>query len=369
MKKIILFLLICVAVIFTILFFKSNSNKENINIGFISGLSGKYSSLGNSVLSGFKLAFEEIDYKIDNKSINIITKDDGQNRIKAREAITQLLDKNIKIIVGNTTSSMTKVSINEVKDKDDVLLISATASSQEFAYKDDNFLRTQVSINTQKILKLANYLIHMKKDRMSIYFDSKNSSYVKGVIRNIQNSYEKKQAQIVSLLDISSGFKNILNDVKQNNPNVIFIIANALDTAKLAQYLRLNNIDSQLASAAWAKELKLITEGGKAVEGMLFSTGYDDNSNDKSYKNFIKNYESLYGHVPSVFAAQAYETAKILIEALKNNSSAKDIKKYILSKKSFKGLQGKIVFDKYGDVKRDYFIVTIKNGKYKKIEL
>lgn len=42
-------------------------NNNDIKIGFIVGLSGKYSSLGTSIRDGFLLAFDEIDYKINKK--------------------------------------------------------------------------------------------------------------------------------------------------------------------------------------------------------------------------------------------------------------------------------------------------------------
>lgn len=368
MKKILLILIVLIIVFFAFFFYKKNSSEENINIGFISGLTGKYSSLGNGVLSGFKLAFEEIEYKINGKKVNIITKDDGQDEKKALNAINNLIKKDIKIVVGNTTSSMTKISVNTVKDKKDILLISATASSEEFSKKDDNFIRTQVSNSAEKFLKLSKYLLENKKDKMAIYYDSKNNSYSKGVIEYVKSSYEKnKKRTIVSVIDINVGFKAILDDIKDKKPNAIFMIANSLDVAKLSQFLRLKHIDSTFVSAGWAKEYKLIQEGGKAVEGMLFITAYDDNSKNTNYLTFKSKYEKLYGYEPSVFATQAYETAKILIQALQNTTNPVKIKEYILTKKIFTGLQGHIIFDKYGDVSREYFITTIKNSEYERI--
>lgn len=369
MKKILLILIVLIIVFFAFFFYKKNISEENINIGFISGLTGKYSSLGNGVLSGFKLAFEEIEYKINGKKVNIITKDDGQDEKKALNAINDLIKKDIKIVVGNTTSSMTKISIKALENRKDILLISATASSEEFSKKDDNFIRTQVSNSVEKFLKLSKYLLENKKDKMVIYYDSKNSSYSKGVIKYVKSSYEKNsEGEVVSIVDINVGFEAILKDIKEKNPNIVFIIANSLDTAKFSQFLRLKHIDSTFVSAGWAKEYKLIQEGGKAVEGMLFITAYDDNNaKDKDYLTFKSKYKKLYGYEPSVFATQAYETGKILIQALQNTTNPMKIKEYILTKKVFNGLQGHIIFDKYGDVSRDYFITTIKNSEYERI--
>ena len=50
-------------VIIAVLLFIQNSMKsaETIKIGFVAGLSGKYSSLGNDVKNGIMLAFDNIN--------------------------------------------------------------------------------------------------------------------------------------------------------------------------------------------------------------------------------------------------------------------------------------------------------------------
>ena len=110
-----------ILVLITIFMFNACSKKENedIKIGFIAGLSGKYSSLGTSIRDGFTLAFQEIDYTINNQKVEIIQKDDKQDENEAKKIIDGFVKDNIKLIVGNTTSSMTKISfpvINKQKD-------------------------------------------------------------------------------------------------------------------------------------------------------------------------------------------------------------------------------------------------------------
>ncbi|AXH15636.1 hypothetical protein CP985_04820 [Malaciobacter mytili LMG 24559] len=369
MKKIAIFLIIFI--LFLILLFailKKNSNEEIIKIGFISSLSGKYSSLGHSVLNGFKLAFEEIDYKIDKNKIELIIKDDKQEQSEDEKVVEELINENIKIIVGNTTSSMTKVSRDKLLSHPEILLISATASSNEFTNIDDNFIRTQVANNSKKFDTLSKYLIKNNIENISIIYDLKNSNYSKGVALHFEKSYKQYNGKVVSKLDLNLDFNEILKQINSDKINAVFIIANAIDTAKLAQFFKLNNFSKTLISSGWAKELKLIEEGGIAVEDMIFVTGYDDNSTDPKYLKFVKKYQKRYGDLPSVFSAQAYETASILIETLKKHRDTNEFKKIILSKKSYDGLQGKIIFDDFGDVYRDYFIMSIKNKKYKKID-
>ncbi|RXJ99455.1 hypothetical protein CRU98_05365 [Arcobacter sp. CECT 8986] len=361
MKKI--FLLIFLIIIAVSIYFFSNNNKQTIKIGFISSLSGKYSSIGHSILNGFKLGFDEINNRVDNKNIQIIIKDDYQNVIQTKKIVDEFLDDNINIIIGNSTSAMTKITLNELKNRDDTLLISANASSKKFSKKDDNFIRLQATINPKMYDPLSKYLIENNKKKIQIIYDSSNNLYSQDVIKSLKKSFEDKfSGKIVSLIKLESDYKKILN--KLDDTSSIFIIANSIDSAKLIQFFKLNKLTQIIATSAWAKDYQFIEEGGKAVEGVLFCTGYDNTSKEDKYLKFKNEYIKTFNEKPSSASIQAYEAAKILQEALLETTDPKSIKKYILDKKIFEGLQGKIVFDKYGDITRDYILVEVKNQEF-----
>lgn len=140
-------------ILFTILLLIGCLPKDDdeLKIGFVAGLSGKYSSLGTSIRDGFELAFDEIDYKINDTKVNIVYKDDKQEEKEAKNAIDYFINNDIKLIVGNATSSMTSVSYKIVNKQKDMLLFSPTASSSEFSAIDDNFLRLQVEPSKKDI--------------------------------------------------------------------------------------------------------------------------------------------------------------------------------------------------------------------------
>ncbi|PHO18060.1 hypothetical protein CPU12_07280 [Malaciobacter molluscorum LMG 25693] len=360
MKKRILLIFIIIIIIY----FFCNDNKQTIKIGFISSLSGKYSSIGHNILNGFKLGFDEIDNKIGDKYIQIVVKDDYQDENQTKKIVDDFLSSNIKIIIGNSTSAMTKITLNKLKNKEDTLLISVNSSSENFSKKDDNFIRLQAAINSKMYDPLSKYLINNHNKKMQIIYDSSNNLYSQNVIKSLKESFENKfNGKIVSLFKLENNYNNILK--KLDTSSSIFIIANSIDTAKLIQIFKLKRIKQIIASSGWAKDYQFIEEGGKAVEGVLFSTGYDNMSKEKQYLKFKNRYIKVFNEKPSSASIQAYETAKILKEALRYSTNAKDIKKYILTKKIFKGLQGEIEFDRYGDIKRNYILVEVNNQEFK----
>ncbi len=366
MKKFLLTFFIIIAVLLFIQ--NSTKNEESMKIGFVAGLSGKYSSLGNDVRNGILLAFDEINYKINDIKIDIIQKDDKQNIEEVKKVIDELVNDNIKLIIGNITSSMTKISINALKEKKDMLLISPTASSDEFSFKDDNFIRTQVSNNYMKFNSISKYILDKKYKNILTIYDPNNLSYSNAYINNFEKSLLHNGGnEFIDKIAITDTYESIKSRILSKEVDSIIIVANSFDAAKLIQYLRVNKINKPILCSGWAKTLDFLVEGGSSVENVLFNTGYDDNSTNKEYLKFIQLYEKKYNKKPSVFSAQAYETAIILIQTLRDDNNILKLKRNILNKKSFVGLQGNIIFDKYGDVNREYFMMQVKNGKYVRI--
>lgn len=344
--------------------------KNVIKIGFVAGLSGKYSNLGHNVLDGFMLAFDEINYKINNEKVQIVIKDDMQKEQVAKRNIVDLEKEGINLIVGNTTSSMTKASLSKLVLYKNLFLFSPTASSSEFSNYDDNFFRLQVDNSKERFKLLSKYLIKNKLTNLYLIYDPKNKSYTNNYLHNLEDSLlEEGGKKYIATNTIDKGFKFILNDIKSKDDlDGIVIVANSLDTTRLIQYLRVNGIDKKIISSSWSKGKKFLEDGGNAVEGTIFLTTYDLHSKDKKYLNFVKRFKNKYNYDPSVFSAQGYETAKVIIDILNKDSNLKNFKENIKKIKTFEGLQVKIFFNEFGDVYRDSFIVQVKNHKFKRLD-
>jgi len=368
MKNIKIFISLLIACIFFI--GCNEKNEDELKIGFLAGLSGKYSALGIDIRDGFLLAFDEIDYTINEKKIRIIQKDDKQDKKEAQKVIEYFIKNDIKIIVGNATSSMTKISFDEVNKQKEMLLFSATASSNEFSSKDDNFLRTQVESSAKRYKTLLNYVDSKGYEKIFVIYDSKNLSYANGYLQVFQEMLVQSGGnKFVEAMDLNNNYETIIDALKTTKNDLILIVGNSIDSANIIQYIRHSKITTDILGSGWAKTTDFITNGGKSVEGVVFSTGYDDNSKDKNFLEFVNKFEKKYKVKPSVFAAQGYELGKILIENLLISTETKTLKSRILQTSKYSGLQGDIIFDKYGDVDRDYFMMEVKNQSFEKINV
>jgi len=342
--------------------------EQTVKIGFIGALTGKYSVLGNAMMNGIYLKLEEQKYKVGNKKIELILRDDKQDVELNKKYINEFIQNDIKIIIGNVTSTMSKVSMSIVNQYDDMFMISAASASNAFTHKDDRFFRVHVANNPHRFNNYTKYLITKGYKKIYGIYDPFNSAYTKDFLENfeksfIQNGGEEFLAYNKTDIDLDL----LVEDIKKVNPSLILICANSVDTAKVVQYLRLKNIKTKVASSEWAMTNEFIANGGKSVDGVLFNIDYDSNSDSEKFVSFAQRYNEKYKAHPSMFAAKAYELTSILLDALKNSDETK-IKEEILKKRLYSGLQDEIIFDEYGDVMRNFYNFTIENGKYKRLD-
>lgn len=367
-KNFLKIIIVLTLVLIGVIYYVNSEKEQTVKIGFIGALTGKYSVLGNAMMNGIYLKLEEENYHVGNKKIELILKDDKQDEFLNKKYINEFIENKIKIIIGNVTSTMSKVSMSIVNEYDDMFMISAASASNTFTGKDDRFFRVHVANNPKRFDEFTRYLID--KDFKKIYgiYDPFNSTYTKDFLENFEKSFIQNGGDRFQAYNKTDANLDLLvEDIQKNNPSLILICANSVDSARVIQYLRLKNITTQIVSSEWAMTNEFISNGGKAVEGVLFNIDYDSNATTEAYTSFRRRYMEKYKTEPSIFAAKAYELATIVLDALKNADETK-IKEQVLSKRVYQGLQDEIVFDEYGDVKRNFYNFTIENGQFKRLD-
>ena len=349
-----------------ILFF--SKKKELIKIGFVGALTSKYSDLGNPMMNGITIAFEEENYEINGKKIELIFKDDKKDEAVNRQIINDFINQGIKIVIGNVTSSMSKISMSIINEYKDMFMISAASASDEFSGIDDQFFRVHVANNAQRFDIFTKYIKNNNYKRIYGIYDPGNITYTKNYLESFEKSFIFNGGEkFIKYTQTNKNLDDLVEEIGNLNPDLILICANSVDAARVVQYLRIKNIKTQIASSEWAMTPAFIENTGRNSEGIIFNIDYDENSKSEDFINFSNKFRKKYQMEPSLFASKGYELAKVIIELLKMGEQT-EVKKNLLIKREFKGLQDTIVFDEYGDVLREFNMFKVTNGKFEKIK-
>jgi branched-chain amino acid transport system substrate-binding protein len=348
--------------------------KEPIRVGLVAQLTGVQAELGVQERNGAQLAVEEINAAggIDGRSIELIIRDDLGTPEGAQAADRELIDMGVVAIIGHPTSSQTLAGL-AVTNPAHVVMLSPTTSTTELSGKDDYFFRLAETVLTQANHFAPHIYQDLKIDRIAVIYDTDNAAYTKSYLKAFMEKYQSLDGKVVAEVGFSSktqpDFTPLVTQLQAGNPGGLLIIAADIDTALIAQRIRLVGWQIPLFTTSWAQTETLINNGGQAVEGMEIELTSALNNQEPAYLDFVTRYQARFGRVPSFGAVLGYETAKVLEAALqKTGGKADGLRQALVGIHDFNGLSDLISFDKYGDVMRPIHLGVIRDGKYVSIE-
>lgn len=348
--------------------------KGPVTIGFVGGLTGKMSDLGISGRNSLMLAVQEVNNAggINGTPIEVIVKDDKNDPATAKQVVNELIDEGADVIIGHMVSTMsieTVPIINEHK----IPMISPTTSTPALSKKDDYFLRI-IPENTSRITRKVEYITsNYSIDSIAAIIDLSNDAYALSWWENFKTAYLREtDGRVLDVVRFTSGEDNnylsLINDIAEEGPEGIVLVANAFDTAMFCQQIEKNNIDSMVIPCGWANTHDLIKYGGNAVEGLFFVTAVEPGQRKPEFSEFSARYAEAYNAVPDFAAVNTYDAVRVIKEAYEEKGKKETLKDAVIRIGTFRGLQRPVVIDKFGDASRDYHILIVRNGEFVQLE-
>ena len=343
------------------------SPDEPIKIGLIAGLSDRGSDFGESVRNGVILAIEQQNQAggINGRKIELVVRDDGQDKAVATKAAEELISLRPDIIIGPVTSSMATV-IMPLMDQAGQAIISPTVASTNFYGKDDNFFRVNCTTR-EAAIQHAKVLYERGSRRVGLAFDTSNLPFSGTWVEAFSAEFAKLGGSTSGTSGFesvaSTSFSQVIARLISTNPDAMIFVASTLDTARLAQQARRLAPGVPLSSSEWAASAEALSEmGGSAVEGMLMTHAYDRNDERPAYKKFRSDFKNRFQREFGSFSLLAYDTANVVMAAMKQRSKDENMKTALLKYAPFQGVQQEIRFDANGDATRKVFFTEIRDG-------
>jgi branched-chain amino acid transport system substrate-binding protein len=340
---------------------------EPIKIGLIAGLSDRGSDFGESVRNGVILAIEQQNQAggINGRKIELVVRDDGQDKAMATKAAEELIKLSPDIIIGPVTSSMATV-ITPLMNQAEQAIISPTVASINFYGKDDNFFRVNCT-NREAATQHAKVLYERGSRRVGLAFDASNLPFSGSWIEAFSAEFAKLGGTTSGTSGFestaSTSFSQVITRLISTNPDAMIFVASTLDTARLAQQARRLAPDMPLSSSEWAASAEALSEmGGSAVEGMLMTHAYDRDDQRAAYQKFRSDFQKRFQREFGSFSLLAYDTANVVMAAMKQRSKDENMKTALLKYGPYQGVQQEIRFDANGDATRKVFFTEIRNG-------
>ena len=148
--------------IFLILIFLCNDNKNILKVGLLAPFSGEYKELGDSLLYSLQLALNEIN----DKDVQIIPRDSGSDdKEKLNLAIRDIKSQGASVVIGPINYD----DFKEVKKYSDMVFISPSNKNPEF---QNNIISIGISLESQMYSLIE--FIKKKKKKKTVILIPKN---------------------------------------------------------------------------------------------------------------------------------------------------------------------------------------------------
>ena len=122
-----------------------------------------------------------------------------------------------------------------------------------------------------------------------------------------------------------------------------------------------------LGGHLWANP-SVLQDAAKDAEGAYFVTGFYSDSQEAIAHKFTDDYMKAYAKKPDLLAAQSYDAARLLLQAMNVSTDRDSLRAQLSQINNFVGASGLTNFNGKGEAEKNVPILQIKGGKYQQVQ-
>ncbi len=326
---------------------------------------------------GVELAVEDVNKAggIKGQKVEVIFEDEKDSPTACVNAVQKLINVDkVVAIVGPMTSGGV-LAAGPTAEAAKKICITPTATSPKVSGMGE-FVSRACSRIDQQSRELTDYVAkNWKPKSVGILFS--NEPYGKGCADLFGKDFEKAGIKVVateSFMRGSRDFKAQLTKINAAKPDILFIPGYTQETAPAAAQARQLGMNQKILGVYGDMDQVYIELAGKAAEGHVIASEYDEDYDTPKNKEFKQRYYELAKKnndpVNIMFAALTYDSTSMLLEGMKKyGPTSEGVQKFLKEVKGFDGVTGNLGFDKTNDcVKSALYLLEVKNGKWTKVK-
>jgi branched-chain amino acid transport system substrate-binding protein len=335
--------------------------------------------LGQAGRDGTILAVEECNDGggIQGHPVELLIRDDSHGTAQIGTILASLSTQGAQAAVGPMTNEMA-VRLAVAAPQFGIVLMSPTVTSDQLAGQDDLFFRVYP---TSDVLMgyLARYM-HERRllQRPVVIVDDTLGAYALEMAADFDRAYTvpdvaggpaRSPVKIVRYSSVAGdSLPAAVGKAVFLDPDSVVILAGPRQTALICQYLKKAGCNVPMATTELAANGDLLAYGGSAIEGLFFYHTFDRYYPSERYETFRYRFRRRFGHEPNYAAVHAYDAARVLLTAIAEKQPRTELRHALAEMHYFEGVQARFAISETGDVRRELFLVTVRNGAYRAME-
>ncbi len=369
MKKMLALLMILLLAVTALAGCSGGAKEESTELYIASAnpMTGDSAQFGDMKVKAIELALEQVNAAggIDGKQVKLLVGDDTGNPKEAPNVAQKFAaDDKVLAIIGHWNSSCT-LAARGIYEAAGIPVITDSVNKAITDGSTPHVFRISLT-DTDQAYRLAEYAFNqMGKKNAAIMFTANDF----GV--GLKDDFTKRFTELGGTITAtetyfegqSKDFSPQLTNIKNTNPDLLFVAGYYVETALIAQQAKDSGFNIDMLGTEGISSEELVKLGGDAVEGIKFTGFFHPDIEFAGTKEFTEAFVAKYSKEPDTYAALAYDSALVLLEAMKTKGADREsITAFLNETQEFPGVAGPITFVDNA-VTRNIIILTVKDGK------
>jgi branched-chain amino acid transport system substrate-binding protein len=321
-----------------------------IAVGYSLPLSGEHAQYGEVFRNSATMRFEEFNESgVLGTKVELIMEDSKSDPKEAMNIARKFLDNDAIIgVLGDFTSTVS-MAAGQIYARGEMPQLSQTASHPDYT-KISKWQFRNITSQAFEGPFVADWTTGLGYDSFAIV--AIQNDWGISAAENFRDALIERGGEVVALEYFNPGardYRSILTKINREKPEAIYICMMYEEGAMFMQQRKQLNIDIPVFGTSSLYSPKLLELAGDAAEGLLLSTTFMPTSPKPHVQAYVREYSERYDSEPNMFAAQAYDAAGIMLDAIARAGGADatraDVRDALAATTDFQGVTGDTSFD------------------------
>lgn len=345
--------------------------QATIKVGEYASLTGKEAAFGESSHRGTVLAIEEANAAggVLGRKIELISEDNQTKTGESATIVKKLITRDKVVAVLGEVASSRSLEGALMCDRLKVPMISPSSTNPKVTETGQYIFRV-CFVDSFQGRCLAKFAKEDLKAKNVALVTSVSSAYSVGLAKYFKEQFVASGGKVVIEQRFSEGdkdFKAQLTAIKAAAPDAIFVPSYYTEAALICKQARDLGLNVPIFGGDGWEAPELVSIGGKSVEGTYYTTHYSPEVPTPEVKSFVQRFKARWdGDTPDAMAALGYDSAAVLIDAIKRAGSSEPakIRDALAATKDLPGVTGRTTMDAHRNATKPAVVIAVRDGKF-----
>lgn len=333
---------------------------DEVKVGLLTTLSGPGAALGIDIRDGFQLAVKHSGGKLGGLPAEVIVADDQMSPDAAKQTTDRLLKREKVDFMTGVVFSNIMLAVGQPVFQSKTFYISANAGPSQYAGEQCSPYFFIASYQNDTIDEAAGKVVQargFKKVALLAPNYPAGRDHLAGFKRFYEGEIVMEDYTQLSQLDYGAE----LSKLRASGADAVFIfLPGGLGVNFIKQFVGAGlNEDMKLFAPGFSADEDVISAVGDAMLGIFNTSQWTHDLDNEANKRFVADFQSEYGRLPTMYASQGYDAARLIDGAVRQvggNLQDKDALRKALEAAPFESVRGAFKFDTNHYPIQDYYL-------------